>query len=559
MANTNQIFEPRVLAKAAVIDPAVFSQPIRPFAPLDLTALTEADKMEYMKQKLAIDAEKNRIDLEEAKVRLKIAENAIVEKRKAENKAIIKMFADQMDLKGNEQNESWRSKESQELFAQKNGEYNQLIAVAGSLTPDELAARSNAWQTKWATHTRHANLMREDEYMKRLIKESEKNGSNINPTLLQDLIAKNYNGEIIPSQVDPNSLIVDDKYMATTDTAIAKELGKIYTVRESEPSYVNGRWEYKVRDRKTPDYEQTLVSAASAILKDPNYQLYLTNQARANQLLKKGVPNSIGNLEDEVLRLSMDRAKSVASKIPDLDANQLNHLSRSEKIYIQKSQAGTSGGDSYTTYYSPSGRAIGEVSPKGNTDSEVFKTEARIDVAYNKVGTELNGKPYNGVDSTVAADDINKTYPGAAYAIDTEAKLGDVRVSITPEYIKVGRQLFLSKETSKVKEELESQLQGTVTLDDAATYHEFMKTLPNGATILKGTKDNTAYIINPSKYKSNMTVESIKKLKNGEYISIEYTPKTRKKQSTTTTTKPPATTKGTNTKKGKFAKAADKK
>lgn len=467
MAQTNQIFAPQVYAQAPKINPAIFAQAVPAFKALDLTTILEAEKMEYLKQKMAIDAQKNMIDLEEAKARLKIAENAIIEKRKAESRASLKMLADQMDLKGGEQTEEWRSDESRRLFAERNNEYNNLVASAPNLPPDEMAAKGAAWQMKWATNDKHFTLMQQDEYMKGLIKESQKNNSPINDRLLNDLKEKHRKNQIDITKIDTNSLLVDGNYMKKVNEGISKELGKMYTEREETPTMVDGKWIRKVTKRHEPNYDQVLAQAYSTISQDPNYQLYLTNQARANQLYNNGMPTQqVTDIDAEVNKLAMQQAEAIAARIPDLDATQLDRLTRTKISYSQKSQPAVVVGGSNNLYRSEinKGVQLGLSGKFGDlSDTEQLKIIQDKDVNKFLMGQGIDESNNPKLTEKVAASLIAAAKNNI---LDIEPYTGEAEGYGL--YIKGGgkTKLFLTDENEARIAELEKVYNGTFASND---------------------------------------------------------------------------------------------
>ena len=373
MAQTSQIFQNRVMPQITGVNAAVFAQPIQSFKPLDLGDALESDKLELERQKLAIAAEKNRIDMEEAKARVALLEKNIKEKRATDNRTYLNMLAKSMDVGDEDAKDPTISPDLRNKIIARNNEWNEFIvnATNGDTKLDQKAMQAEASKifTAQANDTEYIQLKRLDNEMKSLVKRAQNNKA-IDPTLLNDLTSAYINGQIPPTyKINEQSLMIDENYIKAKD----KDLGNIlrrYTTEEVEVQDMKGNRYKQIVWKNGLDPEVVYQIALEGIQSDRVLMGYLDNMARRDQLLSQGMYNSIPDREAYRNKLAQSYALSISSEnAPKLDWSKVTSpISKKESIK-NKPQAVGGNGQNITTIQLANDQEINRSKYGGKDDS----------------------------------------------------------------------------------------------------------------------------------------------------------------------------------------------
>ena len=434
MAQTNQIFKNRVLPQITGVNTAVFAQPIQSFKPLDLGDALESDKLELERQKLAIAAEKNRIDMEEAKARVALLEKNIREKRAADNRTYLNMLAKSMDVGDEDAKDPTISPDLRKKIIARNNEWNEFIvnATNGDTKLDQKAMQAEASKifTAQANDTEYIQLKRLDNEMKSLVKRVQNNRA-IDPTLLNDLTSAYINGQIPPTyKINEQSLMIDENYIKAKD----KDLGNIlrrYTTEEVEAKDMKGNRYKEIVWKNGLDPEVVYQIALEGIQSDRVLMGYLDNMARRDQLLSQGMYNSIPDREAYRNKLAQSYALSISSEnAPKLDWSKVtNPISKKESIK-NKPQAVGGNGQNITTIQLANDKEINRSKYGGEDDSA---SDAFIGINNETVKRELRDIGANTDDWGNLHDIVSKYTVKGDPAVRRSYDYGDYAMILTPK------------------------------------------------------------------------------------------------------------------------------
>ena len=369
MAQTSQIFQNRVMPQITGVNTAVFAQPIQSFKPADLGDALAGEKLELERQKLAIAAEKNRIDMEEAKARVALLENNIKEKRAADNRTYLNMLVKSMGVGDEDANDPTISPDLRRKLITRNKEWHEFIVNATNgdtkLDPKAMEAGASKILAAQANDTEYIQLKRLDNEMKSLVKRAQSNRA-IDPTLLNDLTSAYINGQIPPTyRINEQSLMIDENYIKAKD----KDLGTIlrrYTTEEVEVQDMKGNRYKQIVWKNGLEPEVVYQKALEGIQNDRVLMGYLDNMARRDQLLSQGMYNSIPDREAYRDKLAQSYALSIASEnAPKLDWSKVTNPISKRVTIKQEAQAGTVNVNQSTGV---SGKAIFTSKLDGRTD-----------------------------------------------------------------------------------------------------------------------------------------------------------------------------------------------
>lgn len=345
MAQTPQIFQNRVMPQISGLNTAVFAQPIQSFKPMDLGDALAGEKLELERQKLAIAAEKNRIDMEEAKARVAILEKNVKEKRAADNKSYLDSYIKSMKVGSEDASDVEIPEELRNKIIARNNEWQQFIINSSSgdanLTPQVMYGEASKILQRQATDSDYIKLKRLDNEIKGIAVDANRATSLIDPTLFNDFKAKYVRGEITDrSQINIGALEINTKYIDSRQNDIMRAVGKQFS-EEVEVQDMAGRRMKITTLRKNATPEDIALSTYGALKSDKEYERYAINRARREQILSRGLPSEITDIKATADEIMMNDAIAIGKTLaPDINWNQMTNPISKRVSIKQESQAG---------------------------------------------------------------------------------------------------------------------------------------------------------------------------------------------------------------------------
>lgn len=465
MAQTNQIFQNRVFPQVVQVRPDVFSVAIPAFKPIDLKSELYDNQSDLARMKLALQAEKERLNLEATKKRLDLAEQGVKAKRVEANKKFLKDIQTSLQIKTNGVDDMWRSKQSLDKGNYYKNAWNNLATETAKddpLNTDNINAMAAALVEERGNDALYNSYLQMDEQMKYIHNMAKVASNNIDVNLLADLQRRYSAGEITdPMELDYNNLVVNTKYMDLYDKEISKD---IKSKHMQVIANINSDGTYRTENViiSTPSRESIAKEVYADIANNNAYMTYLDHQAKSMKIIGKDLPSDM-TLDQIKERLLTERVNNVtntlSSEFAPADFTTLETSKQIEKPIPKKGSSSKGSGGSQKSYTDVSGLGglpIGQFSPTRNFDNEVYKTRAKEALALRTIASSLPIDP--NLSDTEIAQSLNAIYPNVLKILDASLMGGNTpNIITTKNYIKIGdNTLVLSKDAINRKNRFET-------------------------------------------------------------------------------------------------------